>query len=481
MTAGFLSVRAALFAGIVGIAALGTLVMGLALSPVLALGLPVATLGGAVLLAEPFLGLAALVFFSHLDSIEKLLFGFLPISAFKLLTAGTVAATVLVAARRRDWVASMLRDPVVVFALVFALLAAISFLFAGDRGVAMGAMRKNASLLALLLLIVALTDTRQKLGILLALLVATSFLSALILIADTMLGTKLVAQSEAATTARTAEGFSRSSGASDYNPTTAASMLLVGVVVALVHVLESRRWRLVLLGVVGIGSLALVFSFARSSAIAYGLIVVLLAWRWRTARAMPLALYGVFAAGLAALPFIPAEYWERIGSIFGGGGDWTLLRRLSYNLIGLDLLTEHPFFGVGPGNFYVRFTDAEYRYFPGRTLLGRELHNMYLSVLVQYGLIGGAAFLAMIAAAMTRAAQAARAPATPELRIWALGLAYGFAGYLVASLFLPNEYTKYTWVLCGICAAMYRVNALERSRIEAISKDEIDEDTRRRQ
>ncbi|MCE6953152.1 O-antigen ligase family protein [Cereibacter sphaeroides] len=444
-------------------AGLATLVMAVLASPVLAIGVPVALVGGVVLLSYPFSGIAVLVFFSHLDSIEKLIFGFLPLSAFKALTAATLVVTVLTAAQRRAWVATALRDPVVVAALIFGALGIVSFLLSAERAVALTEMRKLASLQVLLLLIVVLVDTPRKAGVIVWILIVSSLVSALILIADTVLGTHLVAASEAATTAQSSEGFVRSSGASDQNPTTAASLLLVGVVVALVHAMESPRFRLLLLGVVGLGTIALIFSFARSAAVAYGIVGLCLGWRYRRSRFAPLALFGVVVAGLAALPFIPAEYWERMGTIFGGGGDWTLGRRLSYNLIGIQLFAESPVFGIGPGNFAERFNDPEFRYYPGRTLLGRELHNMYLSVLTQYGVLGAAAFFGMLGGAFAALRRVLRSPASETLRIWALSLAFGFLAYLIASLFLPNEYTKYTWILCGLCAALYRVNEKERA------------------
>ena len=464
MTAGLLVPRAILIAGIAGVSALATLLLGMIASPFLAVGLPIGILGGILLLAEPFIGLSMLVFFGHLDSIEKLLFGFLPVSGYKLITGATVAAVLLTGGRGRGGVVYALREPVAVLGLVFFGLFGVSALFATSLGLAIDAMVKTASLVVLLLLIVALTDTRRKLEVLLWLLVITSALSAIILIADTVLGVKLVAQSAAATTARTSEGFSRSSGASDYNPTTAASMLLVGVVFALTHFLEKPRFRLPLLFAVGVGSIALVFSFARSSAVAYALIVLALAFHYRRERFIPLAAIGAVAAGLMAIPFIPPEYWERIGSIFGGGGDWTLGRRLSYNLMGLDLVAKHPLLGVGPGNFPAHFTDQDYRYMPGRTLLGRELHNMYLSIMVQAGLLGGAAFLGMLLFAMRRVLAALKHPADEGMRVYALCLLCAFSGYLIASLFLPNEYTKYTWILSGMCAALYRVNEIEKRK-----------------
>ena len=47
---------------------------------------------------------------------------------------------------------------------------------------------------------------------------------------------------------------------------------------------------------------------------------------------------------------------------------------------------------------------------------------------------------------------------------YALGLAVAGNLALIASLFLPNEYTKYTWLLPAFCTALYRVNVQELAR-----------------
>ncbi|WP_308918058.1 O-antigen ligase family protein [Jannaschia sp. LMIT008] len=428
-----------------------------------ALALPVALIGAVVLFAQPFLGVLALVVFSHLDAVEKLVFGFLPVSAFKLIAAGTAVIIALKGMQTKDRMTLALREPVVVCGLLTLCAAQISAVFADDRGLALDALRTFASLLMLMVLIVVTADTRTRVAILIYAVAATSLVSAAILLLETATGATLVAQSEAATTARTAEGFDRSSGGSDYNPTTAASMLLAGVVFALVHMLESARYRRIMAAIVIVGTLAIILSFARSAVVAYALIALLLVWRYRRERFVPLGLV-VAAIGIVGfLPFIPAEYWERLGSIFGGGTgrDWTLGRRLTYNLIGLDLIAQNPLLGVGPGNFVHHFVDPAYRFLPGRTLLGRELHNMYLSVIVQLGL-GALWFFAIFGYAFARLRAVARAPAGDAFRTLALALGYGFAAYLVASLFLPNEYTKYTWALPALCAALYHVNEAER-------------------
>jgi len=446
------------------LAALAVLAAGAIGISTLAFGSAIAIFGGIALVAQPFLGIGALVTFSHLDAVEKFLFGFLPVSAYKLITAATVAALLLNAHRLRDTVRGALRDPVVVLTLVFSLLAVVSIAWADDRQLAISAAEKILSLGLLLLLIVVLADTRRKVGILLWLLVATSLISALILIVDFTLGVQLVAQSDAATTARTVEGVQRSAGGSDYNPTTAASLLLVGVVFALVHALESPTWRWRLLTIVAIGSVAAVLSFARSSALAYGLIGLALIWRYRRWRYLPLLGAVGVSAGMVLLPLVPGEYWQRLSSIFGASPDPTLGRRLSYNLIGIDLFLNGPFFGVGAGNFQHHFTDTAYRFMPGRVLIGRELHNMYLSVMVQYGLIGAVPFFAILVMTFRKLRAVSASPACPAMRVQAVALSYAFAAYLVTSLFLPNEETKYTWILPGIATALHLVNGRERAR-----------------
>jgi len=162
--------------------------------------------------------------------------------------------------------------------------------------------------------------------------------------------------------------------------------------------------------------------------------------------------------GAVMLPFVPAEYFDRIASILDGGGDWTLGRRLTYNIIGLDLVWQHPVFGVGPGNFKVYFVDPEYRYLPGRTLLGRQLHNMYLSVIVEYGIFGAVFFLGFCLYGLRQVRRVMCAPVDHDMRVLATAFFYGYLAYLLVSVFVPNEYNKYTWMLAGIAASFPLLN-----------------------
>lgn len=425
----------------------------------------VALLAGLALLAHPFLGVAAMAVFSHLDAVQNALFGFLPISAFKLIAGATAVAALLNARRSRGHARCAFKEPVVMAGLVFLLLSFASLAGAEDWARSLAAIERFAGLGVLLVCVVLLTDTREKLTALLWVLVATSLASALILMIDVSLGVSLVASSDAATTARTVEGVDRSAGGSDYNPTTAAALLLVGVVYALAHALESAERRCLLLAVVGLGTMAVVLSYARSAALAYAVIIAALVWRHRRGRYVPLALVGGVCVLLLAAPMIPAEYWSRFSSLFGNAPDPTIGRRLSYNLIGVELFLQHPLFGVGPGNFFHHYTDTAYRFLPGRTWLGRELHNTYLSVLVQHGLVGAAPFFAMLAISWRHLRSVCLRPANEALRVQAVALSYAFAAFLITSVFLPHEDIKYTWLLSALSAAIFIINNKSRREV----------------
>jgi len=413
---------------------------------------------GLALVAHPFLGVAAMAVFSHLDAVQNALFGFLPVSAFKLIAAATALAALLNARRSRDHMRRVFREPVLMAGLVFLLLSFASLTGAENKALSLAAIERFAGLGVLLASVLLLTDTCRKLTTLLWILVATSLVSALILIIDFSFGVQLVASSDAATTARTVEGVDRSAGGSDYNPTTAAALLLVGVVYALAHALECTERRWVLLTIVGVGTIAVILSYARSAALAYALIVAALMWRHRRGRYVPVALIGGVMALLAVAPMLPAEYWSRFSSLFGAAPDPTIGRRLSYNFIGVELFLQHPLFGVGPGNFFHHYTDTAYRFLPGRTWFGRELHNTYLSVLVQHGIVGAAPFFAMLVISLRHLRSVYVRPANDAMRVQAVALGYAFAAFLVTSFFLPNEDIKYTWLLSALSASLFILN-----------------------
>lgn len=421
----------------------GSVKMGAVLVPGLA--------AGALVALHPFAALLLLVAFSHLDALAGILSQALPLSAFKLLTAAALAGLLLQGYRKPRSLRLGPAAPTRSLVLLFLIWMGVSLLACRYPEAGRAHVIGFASVIVLFFLILALADSRPRLRFLVWVLVGTGLVSGLFVLAEAMLGVRLVATEAAAVTAQF-EGQARSAGASNYNPTTAAHMLLCTVVIAAVLFLEHKplRWFSGLVVVVGMA--ALVLSLARSAAIAFVLIALIYMWQNRGHRLFPLALICLGLALAAALPFVPEVYWQRMGTIFEQGTDRTLLRRLSYNLIGLHLLAENPVLGIGPGNYPQYYAGEEFRWFPGREPEPRRLHNTYMEVATELGVVGGLLFAAVMGSAL-RAGVRAAAAGIAGLSVFARALAYGFSAFLIASLFMPNADTKFMWILPALCVA----------------------------
>ena len=262
-------------------------------------------------------------------------------------------------------------------------------------------------------------------------------------------------------------GVSRSSGASDYNPTTAAIMMLTGTCLAILLCWRSQRWRWLTFATALIGSLALLLSFARSAAVVYALMLVWLLFKLRRQRQAPAIFVLILVTIISMLPWLPADLWERLGTLSNFDTDRSLWRRLSYHVIGWDLFTQHPLLGVGPGNFPYHFIDQAYRWMPGRYLIPRELHNTYLEVLTEIGILGFTCFAAMLLLALRNLACTIRTASEPLVRHYAEAMQFAYLAFLVASVFMPHEYNKYLWIFAGLAIAITRLGRADISLCKA--------------
>jgi O-antigen ligase len=194
--------------------------------------------------------------------------------------------------------------------------------------------------------------------------------------------------------------------------------------------------------------------------VAMAVIAAAIAIFYRRSRFFPLALMTVVLIVGAALPFVPATYWERMQTLLDFNADRTLWRRLSYNIIGVQLLATHPLFGIGPGNFPLYYIDEAFRWFPGREPVPRQLHNTYLEVAAETGLLGLFCFLGVLFSSV-RGSVAMTYSRLAGLRRSARALAFAFPAFLIASVFMPNEDTKYMWLLAGLGCAILNVGRRE--------------------
>jgi len=187
-------------------------------------------------------------------------------------------------------------------------------------------------------------------------------------------------------------------------PNNMALMNLFSLPLVVYFLLTARRlWvRLLLLLIIVVDVTAVMSTFSRGGALIMGISCLLILWEFRH-RILPKNLGFLFGAiGLAAvllLTLTPEAYMQRIHSLNRSTDDFSLRRRASYLVVARDLIPNLPLLGYGPGTFSSLYEQTE---------LGREFkhkssshgkraaHNTYIEVIIGSGIIGLAAFLALL-------------------------------------------------------------------------------------
>jgi putative inorganic carbon (HCO3(-)) transporter len=201
--------------------------------------------------------------------------------------------------------------------------------------------------------------------------------------------------------------------------------------------------------------LGLYFSFARASLIAIGVALVLAA----LLRGVRLATLGIgIAVGVAALVlFLPATAKNRLvqtiepftGGSIATSSDASVRYRAGENLAAVHMFLNHPYLGVGPGNYPVLYTKYSESIALDPRAEGRHPHNLYLEYFAEMGLLGGLLILTFIALAL-RGAWRARRVFTGRDRLLAEGVFVALVGYFINGVFLhPSGYTRYLWLVLG--------------------------------
>lgn len=463
-------IQIALCAGGAGVLALVAVIVSTKGLFLFALAIPIGLAGSCIVIRWPFLGLLLIALITQLDAVANQIFRGLPVSSVKLLTGLTLVGIALTSYKesRRERLGP--DDPVLRLALLFLITLLISFLFVEDRALGLWSLRRMASLLLLLYLVLRLANTLERIRAIVYAVILSTMLSAMIVVADWLLGIHLMGTSKAALASQW-QGMSRSAGATDLNPTTSAIMLLTGTACALILFLRQPKWRILTGATVAMGSAGIVLSYARSSGLVFGLLLIWLLFKFRNNRRFPAALAACLLGVAIAFPLIPGSYWERLGTLTDFRGDLSLRRRVGYNMIGVQILAENPMLGVGPGNYKAHYTDHEYRFMPGRLLVPRQLHNMYLEVATESGLVGFVCFAGMLFLSLRSLGRVRKRGPTKEIRDLGEALHFAYVGLLLASLFMPNEYNKYVWIFTGLGVAIGRMAFKDRPEAKSLEYD----------
>ncbi len=225
-------------------------------------------------------------------------------------------------------------------------------------------------------------------------------------------------------------------------------------------------------------SASVVFSFSRGgfAALAVVLAISLLA---RPRSRTLLVATGVVL--LLASPFVVRELGPRFAGMRGvtdvSAGrvatDRAVSGRAAEMLAAVQMFGDHPWLGVGVGNFNERYQDYAARGDLEQRRGGRSAHSLPLEIAAEIGLVGLVAFSAMVAVAYRRLRSTAVAPRdgpAADERLMAQGVAVALTGFLTASLLLHGAYPELMWVLLGLgiaSSSLLGAEQTERSRLPA--------------
>ena len=250
------------------------------------------------------------------------------------------------------------------------------------------------------------------------------------------------------------------------DPNFYAQVMVVLVPLALERLLHEKKLLLkILAGWALIASLLTVtFTFSRGGflALIVSLIIFFIIYPPR-----PRELLVSIGIGITLLFFIPTSYFDRITSlqdlIPSESGqvnlrvDRAIQGRASENLTGLLMIQENPLLGVGLSNFPSRYQEYTKQIGLAPSLSARSPHNLYLEVAAETGILGLSAFMLMIWFAI-RSIITTRKIFLENKQIeyanLVTGFAVGFAGYLLAAIFVHAAYPRYFYLLIGIAYSL---------------------------
>lgn len=216
--------------------------------------------------------------------------------------------------------------------------------------------------------------------------------------------------------------------------------------------------------------LALIYTGSRGAIVALVVITPLLAFDMKI---KPVNILLGALLFISLLSILPDSYSRRFQTlnIFLNRDDETALnqdesfvQREAVMVAGIEMFKANPVFGVGFGNFGVRYweyatnlglessaTDIDYE--PD----SRYAHSLYVEILSETGLLGFLTFLLFFITLYAEIYGVRRKFDAYEIRTdwssWASALAMSVTTFLISGLFLHGIFFRYIWVLIGLCMA----------------------------
>lgn len=212
-----------------------------------------------------------------------------------------------------------------------------------------------------------------------------------------------------------------------------------------------RFWlRALLLFGIGLSAIGVIATYSRGGFLTLAVIFALYVNALlRRPRERHFALLAIFL-GLAAIPFLPGDYVERLGTIANIEADasGSAQERWGVTLAALEYILFHPLVGAGIGMDILALNEV-------RGPAWKEVHNVYLQYGVDLGIPGMILFIMLLRGALrcARQAQHAAAGRMPQLFYLAESIRISLLAFAVAAFFHPAAYHFYFYYFAGLAIA----------------------------
>jgi O-antigen ligase len=238
------------------------------------------------------------------------------------------------------------------------------------------------------------------------------------------------------------------------NPNDLAINVAINLSFCLAFLLRARDlrkslWAFPLLAMV----YAVLITYSRSGFLALIVGVLFCLWEFgvKGRRLYLILLAGVLAVGTAV--FAPSHYYARLQSIFlgpveGANDNGSAEARRELLQTSLQLMAQHPLFGVGPGNF------------PVVTGSWKVAHNTYTQMGAEGGIPSLILFLLVIGTAFRSVLLARRSSLYKhdrDFRILVGALFSAFGAYFVGAFFSDTAYNLFPYFLIGYASVVRRI------------------------
>lgn len=256
----------------------------------------------------------------------------------------------------------------------------------------------------------------------------------------------------------------RAYASASYDPNDVALIMACGLPLATLGALALRGFRRLMAATVAvICVVATIMTVSRGGFIGLMFVLVLLVRRMRSVAAQVLAALTIVVFLAVA---VPGMYWNVMSTIWRPTGSGYVGRGISSRLDhwerGLRLFVHHPLTGVGIGMYHI----ADGLVY-GRQGGWRTVHNSFLQVAAELGVLGAALFATLLVFSIGNARRAQRAardaPLDPELGWIAAAAETSLYAFMVMAFALSQAYAPMLYFLVGVAAAL-RLHVEHRQR-----------------